>query len=208
MLPHPTPLWRHILCRILGAALGLLALACAIYMLAGCSAASFDVAEAKQGETAGEDAGVGADSGAPGEDTGAAEASADADAEGGNDGGCTLYAHHGPVAGTLQDWHSCTPQGVPGDPSTYSKALADEQIAHAKATGIFTWTWGDTSYIACNGDSSAPTADGDACATLTLHTGSGPETVTWCWGGSLAGAFVEANDGRTCPTLPTSPEWW
>lgn len=205
MLPHPIALWRHILCRILGAILGLAAFACAVYMLAGCSAASFDVAEAKQGETAGEDGGSKEDSGAPGEDSAPAEVGTDA---GGNDGGCTLYAHHGPVAGTMQDWHSCTPQGVPGDPSTYSKALADEQYAHAKATSVHGWTWSDPVGIYCNGDSPTATASGEACETTTLTTASGPVTVTWCWGGSLAGTSLESSDGSKCPTLPLEATWW
>src|SRR5690348_11077210 len=128
MLPHPTPLWRHVLCRILGAALGLLALACAIYMLAGCSAASFDVAEAKQGETAGEDAGVGADSGAPGEDSAPAEVGGEG---GGEDGGCPFtYTHYDPLTET--HYTNCIPTGVPGDPSTYPAALLDAELVHAQ----------------------------------------------------------------------------
>ena len=202
-------LWKHVLCRALAFVIGALALGCAVYMLAGCSAASFDVAEAKQGETAGEDAGGGADSGAPGEDSAPQEVGADTGIDGGgNDGGCTLYAHHGPVAGTMQDWHSCTPAGVPGDASTYSRALTDEQVAHAKATSVHGWTWSDPVDILCNGDSPVPAASGEACETTTLTTTSGPVIVTWCWGGSLAGTSIESDAGKQCPTFPADATWW
>lgn len=207
MLPHPIALWRHVLCRILGAILGLAAFACAVYMLAGCSAASFDVAEAKQGETAGEDGGAPADTGQ------AADAGAEASADAGGSDAAPCdgpYAHHCPI-GEAVDFTSCLPSGSADDPSTYTADLVGEQVQHAIATTPVTWTWGPQTAVRCDGASVTPSTSGDAnCVSRLFVTPPGDSrTATWCWTGALAGRYAQGgSDAVVCPVASSSVNWW
>jgi len=211
MLPHPLALWKHVLCRLLAFLCGAVAFIAAVWMLAGCSGASFDVAEAKQGETAGEDAGgVAGEDSAPG-GTVDAVASEDGGAIGYDATPCEgPYAHHCPI-GEAVDFNSCLPTGNADDPGTYSAALVAEQMDHAIATTPVTWTWGPQTPVRCDGVSVTPAASGDAnCVSRLFITPPGDSrTATWCWGGTVAGRYAQAgSDVAQCPTVGTAVNWW
>jgi hypothetical protein len=113
------------------------------------------------------------------------------------DTGCPLYAHDDPMSGT--SFESCLPTGVVGDPSTYSIALLDDEIAHAKShTPSITW-----------GSPTTTTCDGVDCTTCSLTVDAGIAYATWCAGGALAGYFLESSVGAgpPCPTAAIHGVW-
>lgn len=120
-----------------------------------------------------------------------AEAFADADA------GCPLYGHDDPLSSTSYD--SCLPTGVPGDGSTYSKALLDGEIAHAAEKTPWI-TWGSASDLSC---------DSQTCEVHSLTVDAGVAFGIWCSTGPAAGWFIETGVGvpAMCPTSSVHGIW-
>ncbi len=117
------------------------------------------------------------------------------------DTGCPLYPHSDPWAGT--HWSSCLPSGVAGDPSTYSSALFEDEMAHVDAATPASSTWGARSSITC----------GSVTCTARGYTStgfSGTAWCVWCSAGSSAGWFIGASvaPAPVCPTTDVHGVWY
>jgi hypothetical protein len=142
---------------------------------------------------------------------------------GGGDAGCTLYEHQCPSlacwcpigakgcpppsdAASTAKYFSCLPTGNTADPSTYSAALIDEQIAHVEASNTRTWS---RFSFSCSGQ---------PCVGLSFSgtSGSAPyyEAHLWCNTGGVIGRSGQCSaTGSTSCTpscdAPTSAvQWW
>jgi hypothetical protein len=110
---------------------------------------------------------------------------------------CTLHDHFDPLSS--KSYASCLPTGVLGDPSTYSSALLDDEIAFAeKNTPGF--TWGTPTTLEC---------DGESCTSISFSIDGGVGWATWCSTGTLAGYFIETTLGgvATCPIITGHGGW-
>jgi hypothetical protein len=116
-------------------------------------------------------------------DTTSAESDAENASEAG-DTGCVLHPHYDPMYG--KKWDSCLPSGVPGDPTTYSAALLDEEFLHVEASAPAGYTFGARTPVVC----------GSETCIARSYTGpaiTGTAWSTWCITGASAGWFVGAN---------------
>lgn len=119
------------------------------------------------------------------------------------DAGCTLHDHYEPVSG--KKYTSCLPSGVPGDGSTYSSALFDDEIAHCDAETPAGCSWGPPTPITCGAETCFARAY--SCAAFD----GGTAASTWCVTGSLAG-WITGGEGvgkpAICPTTDVHGVWW
>ena len=117
--------------------------------------------------------------------------------------GCTLHDHFEPVSGTK--YTSCLPTGVPGDASTYSSALLDDELAHCEVTTPAGCSWGPRTSITCGTETC--TVRAYSCAAFDGGTASS----TWCSTGPLAG-WLTGGEGvgrpAICPTTDSHGVWW
>jgi hypothetical protein len=109
----------------------------------------------------------------------------------------SFYPHHDPMYGAK--WDSCLPSGVPGEPTTYSTALFDDEMAHVDAATPTGYTWGATSSVTCGTES---------CTQRQLTYDGGVGFAIWCTTGSMAGWFIGANPTSICPTTDSHGEWY
>jgi hypothetical protein len=116
------------------------------------------------------------------------------------DTGCPLFSHHDPMYGS--SWSSCLHAGVPGDGSTYSAALFDDELAHVDAATPSGCSWGPRSSIACGTETC--TARSYVCPAIF----TGTAWATWCSTGSSAGWFIGANPTLLCPTTDAHANWY